>query len=156
MTYPPPSDEELELAYADWYRPDAGRFSGFGDALLRRLRARLAIRLDAIAPPGPVLDVGAGDGTLVDALRERGREAVGVERRSSHPHVREMEFDEMDGRWAAIVFWHSLEHLRRAGAALEHAASLLASQGVLVIAVPNAAWSTFPPGASKTASANSA
>jgi SAM-dependent methyltransferase len=138
MTYPPPSDEELGLAYAEWYRPDSGRFSGFGDSLLRRLRARLAIRLDAVAPPGQVLDVGAGDGNLVDALRDRGRDAVGIERRSSHPHVREMEFDEVEGSWAAIVFWHSLEHLREAGAALAHAAAILAPQGVLVVAVPNA------------------
>jgi len=139
MTYPPPSDEELERAYADWYRPDAGRFSGFGDSLLRRLRARLSIRLDAIAPPGPILDVGAGDGTLVDALRDRGRDAVGLERQSSHPHVREGELDEVEGSWAAIVFWHSLEHLPQAGVALEHAASILAPRGVLVVAVPNAA-----------------
>ncbi|HEY0392211.1 MAG TPA: class I SAM-dependent methyltransferase [Solirubrobacterales bacterium] len=139
MTYPPPSDEELERAYADWYRPDAGRFSGFGDSLLRRLRARLAIRLDAIAPPGPVLDVGAGDGTLVDALRDRGRDAVGLERHSSHPHVREGELGEVEGSWAAIVFWHSLEHLPQAGVALAQAASILAPQGVLVVAVPNAA-----------------
>lgn len=139
MTYPLPSDEELAEAYADWYRPQAGRFSGFGDKLLRRLRARLAIRLDAIAPPGPVLDVGAGDGTLVDALRARGREAVGLERRSSHPHVREAEIEEVEESWAAIVFWHSLEHLRHAGAALEHAASHLVPRGVLVVAVPNSA-----------------
>jgi hypothetical protein len=35
------------------------------------------------------------------------------------------------------VFWHSLEHLPNAGAELDRAASLLASGGVLVIAVPN-------------------
>jgi SAM-dependent methyltransferase len=139
MTYPLPSDEELGHAYADWYRPDAGRFSGFGDTLLRRLRARLAIRLDAIAPPGPVLDVGAGDGNLVDALRARGREAVGLERVSSHPHIREAEIDEVEGSWATIVFWHSLEHLRDAGGALAHAGSILSPGGVLVVAVPNAA-----------------
>lgn len=139
MTYPPPSEEELERAYADWYRPVTGRFSGFGDALLSRLRSHLAVRLDAIAPPGPVLDVGAGDGTLVDALRARGRDAVGIERRSSHPHVREVELDEVEGSWAAIVFWHSLEHLPHAGAALEQAGSILAPGGVLVVAVPNAA-----------------
>jgi SAM-dependent methyltransferase len=139
MTYPPPSEEELERAYANWYRPDAGRFSGFGDSLLRRLRARLAIRLDAIAPPGMVLDVGAGDGTLVDALRDRGRDAIGLERHSSHPHVREVELSEVEGSWAAVVFWHSLEHLPKAGVALEQAASLLSPRGVLVVAVPNAA-----------------
>ena len=37
-----------------------------------------------------------------------------------------------------MVFWHSLEHLREPGAALAHAARLLAPGGVLVVAVPNA------------------
>src|SRR3954470_21581390 len=60
-TRPWPSDAELEQAYAGFYRPDSGRFSGPGDALLRRSRGTLARRLDRIAPPGPVLDVGAGD-----------------------------------------------------------------------------------------------
>ena len=43
----------------------------------------------------------------------------------------------MDGAWAAIVFWHSLEHLPEPGSTLEHAARLLAPEGVLVVAVPN-------------------
>ena len=66
---PWPSDEELSGAYGAWYRPESGRrFGVLGDELLRRTRGSLAARLDAIAPPGPVLDVGAGDGTLIDAL----------------------------------------------------------------------------------------
>ena len=48
-------------------------------------RGMLAGRLDAIAPPGPMLDVGAGDGTLLDALHARGREAIGLERDSRGP-----------------------------------------------------------------------
>src|SRR5688572_14836062 len=38
----PVSGEELDRAYAGWYRPDEGRFSGPGDALLRRSRGHLA------------------------------------------------------------------------------------------------------------------
>ena len=80
-TYPTPSGEELDRAYGDWYRPKGERrFSFLGDAILGRSRALLARRVDEVAPPGPVLDVGAGDGTLLDALRARGREAVGLER----------------------------------------------------------------------------
>jgi hypothetical protein len=45
----------------------------------------------------------------------------------------------MTGAWSAVIFWHSLEHLRRPAAALEHAAGLVAPGGVLVVAVPNAA-----------------
>src|SRR3954466_14067139 len=77
-TTPWPTDAELERAYGGFYRPSVGRFSGPGDALLRRLRGRLARRLDALAPRGPILDVGAGDGALVNALVERGREVTGL------------------------------------------------------------------------------
>lgn len=138
-TDPRPSEAELDRAYAGAYRPAAGRFSGFGDALLRRARGSLARRLDRIAPPGRILDVGAGDGALLDALRRAGREAVGVERRSNRPDVVEADLDDLEGSWAAVVFWHSLEHLPEPGAALERAAALLGPGGVLVVAVPNSA-----------------
>ena len=134
-----PSDAELESAYGSWYRPSSGRFTGLGDRVLRHLRGRLAARLDQIAPPGPVLDVGAGDGALLDALAARGREAVGLERRSTRPDVRASELAEISERWAAIVFWHSLEHLRDPGQALDRAAGLLEPRGVIVIAMPNPA-----------------
>lgn len=134
---PMPTEDELEESYGDWYRPVDGRFSGFGDALLRYLRGRLAARLDRISPAGPVLDVGSGDGALVDALSARERKAIGIERHSSHPAVREEEVGEVAGSWAAVVFWHSLEHLPRSGEALDSCASLLEPGGVLAIAMPN-------------------
>lgn len=160
-TYPPPDEAELSAAYEGWYRPASGRFSGGGDLLLRRSRATLARRLDSIAPPGPVLDVGSGEGALLDALSRRGREALGLERavdggggsdggqgmdggRGGRPEVRAVEitdFDERPGEWAAVVFWHSLEHLRAPAAALDRVHDLLAPGGVVVIAVPNrASW----------------
>ncbi|MGD0702259.1 MAG: class I SAM-dependent methyltransferase [Trebonia sp.] len=139
-TSPWPSDEQLADAYAVWYRPTAGRFSGIGDAVLRRTRSALANRLHQVLPPGPVLDVGAGDGTLVGAFRRHGREATGVDpyASGSSPHVRAVEFEDMAGAWSAVIFWHSLEHLRRPVAALRHAAALVIPGGVLVVAVPNA------------------
>jgi SAM-dependent methyltransferase len=109
-----------------------------GDAILARTRGRLAGRLDRIAPDGPVLDVGAGDGALLDALGARGREALGLERAAARPDMRAAELSEIEGDWSAIVFWHSLEHLRDPGSALERAAQLLRPGGVLVIAAPNA------------------
>jgi SAM-dependent methyltransferase len=86
-----------------------------------------------------VLDVGAGDGALLAALRSRGREAVGLERDAAEEGERREIFDTPDGDWAAIVFWHSLEHLREPGRAIERAAQLLRSGGVLFVAVPNSA-----------------
>ena len=138
-TDPAPTDEELERAYSGWYRPASGRFARPGDRLLARSRGALAGRIDRIAPSGPVLDVGAGDGTLLRALRGCGREAVGLEREAIGEAVRAEDVRDVDGRWAAIVFWHSLEHLRDAGGALAHAAGLLDDRGLIVVAMPNAA-----------------
>jgi SAM-dependent methyltransferase len=140
MTYPPPDQDELERAYAGWYRPASGRFSGGGDRLLTISRATLARRLDRVAPPGPLLDVGSGDGSLLRALRARGREAVGLERVAEDDGVlaREInDFDDRAGEWAAVVFWHSLEHLHDPAGALDRAAALLAPGGILAVAVPN-------------------
>jgi SAM-dependent methyltransferase len=139
-THPAPDDAELDAAYSGWYRPAGGRFTGGGDLVLRFSRATLARRLDDRAPPGPVLDVGCGDGVLLDALIARGREALGLERASSRPDVRASEltaFDERRGEWAAVVFWHSLEHLRTPAAALGRACELLGPRGLLVVAIPN-------------------
>jgi hypothetical protein len=139
-TDPWPSDQTLTDAYEGWYRPVGGRFLGAGDALLRRSRGALALRLEQIGPAGPVLDVGAGDGSLVDAIRARGHTAVGLERVPTRPDIRAGDIMEVEERdWSAIVFWHSLEHLRAPGAALAHAAELLREGGALVVAAPNAA-----------------
>lgn len=137
-TDPWPTPGELERAYGTWYRPAGGRrFAFLGDRILDRTRALLADRLDAIAPPGPILDVGAGDGVLIDALRIRGREVLGLERDSRREDIRDASIADLDGQWSAVVFWHSLEHLPAPGAAIEHCARLLVPGGLTVIAIPN-------------------
>lgn len=139
-TDPWPTEDELAAAYGQWYRPSGERrFAFAGDAVLGRTRGMLARRIDEIAPPGPVLDVGAGDGTLLDALSEQGREAIGLERDSSRPDFRDDPIEEIQGQGdlAAVVFWHSLEHLPRPGEAIRHAARLLARGGIVAVAVPN-------------------
>ncbi|MFY9649135.1 MAG: class I SAM-dependent methyltransferase [Trebonia sp.] len=112
-----------------------------GDKILQRTRSALAGRLHRVLPQGPILDVGAGDGTLAAAFRRHARDAVGVDpyAAESHPNVRNVELEEMTGAWSAVIFWHSLEHLRRPVRALRHAAGLVVPGGVLVVAVPNAA-----------------
>jgi SAM-dependent methyltransferase len=92
----------------------------------------LASRIDEIAPAGPVLDVGAGDGALPAALRRHGREAVATEREDDDGSL-----PSASGGWAAIVFWHSLEHLPDAAGTLAAAAEGLAPGGVVIVAVPN-------------------
>jgi SAM-dependent methyltransferase len=136
-TVPSPTDEQLDASYAAWYRPAGGRFSSGGDRLLRSLRGRTARWIDATSPPGPVLDVGCGDGAMLDALHRRGRDAIGLERHSNRPDVRSTNLAECESGWAAIVMWHSLEHLPEPRKALREAAQRLAPGGQLVVAVPN-------------------
>lgn len=142
-TDPRPDDEELEAAYGDWYRPGdgGGRFAFAGDAILGRTRGLLARHLDEVAPPGPILDVGAGEGTLLDALVARGRTVTGLERGVKREDFVDAPIETItrgDG-WAGVVFWHSLEHMPRPRSAIREAARLLAPGGVLIVAVPNAA-----------------
>jgi SAM-dependent methyltransferase len=137
-TNPWPDEEGLRAAYGTWYRPQSGRrFAPLGDALLSRTRAAQAGRIDQIAPDGPILDVGAGEGVLIDALRARGREVMGLEPDPRHPDIVDRSIGEVEGEWAAVVFWHSLEHLPNPGEAIREAARLLMPGGVVVVAVPN-------------------
>ena len=143
-TYPRPDEAELDRPYSGSYRPPSGRFAAGGDRLLLRSRATLARRLGRIIPAGPVLDVGCGDGVLLGALRRRRRPVLGLERSANRPDVRAVEITELRDRrrsWACVVFWHSLEHLGDPAAAIDQAVELLASRGVLVIAVPN--WGSW-------------
>jgi len=143
LTWPWPDAAELDAAYAGWYRPDGGRFSGPGDALLRLTRGSIAGRLDRIAPPGLVIDVGAGDGHLLDALARCGRPVLGLERGgSTRPDLQDAALEDLGrppGGAAAIVLWHVIEHLPEPRAAVREAARLLADGGVLLLACPNAA-----------------
>ena len=137
-TDPWPTGPQLEAAYGNWYRPGpGGRFGFGGDVLLARSRGFIAARLDRVAPPGPVLDVGAGEGSLLDALQRRGREGTGLERNSSDPRFRSESIDQVEAGWAAVVLWHALEHLPDPGTAIREAARILLPGGVIAIAVPD-------------------
>ena len=136
-TDPIPDEESLNAAYGGWYWPGGSRFGRFGDAMLRRSRASMAGRIDEVAPPGTILDIGAGEGYLIDALAQRGRDAIGLDRDSAHPRVEERHVSELDGPFAAVVLWHALEHLPDPADTVRAAAEKLAPGGVIVIAVPN-------------------
>ena len=54
--------------------------------------------------------------------------------------IREGDIEqESEAAWAAVVFWHSLEHLPAPASALATAKKLLLRDGVLIVAVPNSA-----------------
>ncbi len=141
-TYPAPSEAELERGLR---RSGTGRLAGgspraaigCSDSRGRRwpgawTASRLRVRSSTS---------GRATGRCCGALRARGREAVGLEAGRAVAGCVAGEIEDFDDRrveWAAVVFWHSLEHLRdpagRSGSG-GRACSLPA--GVLAIAVPN-------------------
>lgn len=137
-TWPAAAELSALLAPAVPPRASGGLRCAVAESLRDRARRRIALRVARMAPPGPVLDVGSGDGTLLDTLRASGRVATGIGRSSTRPDVHDVDITELGGRYAAIVFWQSLGRVPAPRTALEHAAALLKPDGLLTIAQPTA------------------
>ena len=88
-----------------------------------------------------MLDVGCGAGVLLDALHVAGRDVLGLEREPFRPDVRTCSVSQLGREWAAVVFFHSLEHLPSPMGALAEAAQGLVRGGLLVVAAPN--WGSW-------------
>jgi 2-polyprenyl-3-methyl-5-hydroxy-6-metoxy-1,4-benzoquinol methylase len=123
---------------------------------LSRLRTHLAWRADAgrsiqeivcgALPAGAaILDIGCGDGSLIDSLSRLGYHAIGVERDAQTLSRRDRKVLEGSaeslppelGTFDGIVFSHVLEHLVDPVMALTRAAALLKSHGLVFCEVPN-------------------
>ena len=117
---PPTPSSSSPTAPGTGRRTGASRASGIVRSALP-WPARPASRPDRPAGAGP----GRGRrrrGAARRARRRRAGRPIGLERRLDRRDVREAELAEIEGAFAAIVFWHSLEHLRDAGATLDRAA----------------------------------
>ena len=116
---------------------------------LRRLVDRDRLRLlGGLAPGLRVIEIGAGRGRLLAALRARGHDAVGIEPSRSSSGValdRGLPVEPVSLEQASfpadeadlVVLWHVLEHLDRPADALGRAREWLKRDGRLVVAVPN-------------------
>ncbi|MDX6581462.1 MAG: hypothetical protein QOI10_646 [Solirubrobacterales bacterium] len=132
------------------YTPARGLARGLL-APLRSIAERDRLRFVSHLEAGSrVLEVGAGDGKLVAAMRAAGldargidpspaacaaAEAIGVE--VANVGVDDAEF--AAGSEDAVVVWHALEHLDRPAEALARIRGWQAPGGALVVAVPNLA-----------------
>jgi SAM-dependent methyltransferase len=120
-------------------------------APLRGLAERDRLRFVSHLERGSrVLEVGAGDGKLVAAMRTAGLDARGIDpspaaceaARAIGVEVANVGIDEAEVPAAgedAVVVWHALEHLDRPAEALGRIHGWLRPGGSLVVAVPNVA-----------------
>lgn len=96
---------------------------------------------------GNLLDVGAGTGLFVDAMRAAGWKVTGLEPdAAARDRARQMNillndskdlFNLPSSSFDAITLWHVLEHVHDLHGYLEQLKKLLQDNGKLIIAVPN-------------------
>jgi SAM-dependent methyltransferase len=120
-------------------------------APLRALAERDRLRFVSHLPPGArVLEVGAGDGKLVGAMRSAGFDARGIDpspaacavASAAGIEVANVGVDDAQveqGSLDAVVIWHALEHFDAPADSLRRVRSWLAPGGALIVAVPNLA-----------------
>lgn len=120
-------------------------------APLRGLAERDRLRFLSRLPAGSsVLEVGAGDGKLVAAMRAAGLDARGIDPSPAAcaaaaalgvevANVGVEEAAVEPGSLDAVVVWHALEHLDDPAASLRSIHAWLRPGGTIVVAVPNLA-----------------
>lgn len=132
---------------------DLGRYYGaeyYGEGkrhgITERFRFAQRVRhLQAARPhPGRVLDLGCGSGAFLLAAQQAGWQGIGTDRgeaaeiaRSRGVEVQDCAAD-VPGSVDAVTAWHSLEHFPDPAAELHAARAKLASDGRLIVAVPDA------------------
>lgn len=94
-----------------------------------------------------VLDVGCGDGTFLNAARKRNWQVAGTELNAGrfedsdlkiYSDLREVKAKFGANSFDAITLWHTLEHFKNPREILKDAFELLADEGGLLVAVPDA------------------
>jgi SAM-dependent methyltransferase len=117
---------------------------------LNRLLAMIAVDEQVGAPPGPVLDVGCGDGFWWTQRAADGREVYGIDisarevaqaRQRIHAEVADVSRGVPFGhRFGQIIGNCSLEHVREIDAALRALRAAAHDDGQLVLFVPAPQW----------------
>jgi 2-polyprenyl-3-methyl-5-hydroxy-6-metoxy-1,4-benzoquinol methylase len=135
--------EEYRRQYGRTYLEDFPAIQAAG-------RRRVQILLSLLKPPARLLDVGCAYGPFLQAAREGGLAAEGLEvSGEAARHVREklgitclqgdfLQVPLPERSYEAVTMWYVLEHIRDAAAALKRANRLLRPGGVLAFSTPSA------------------
>lgn len=119
------------------------------DANWEKMWTRRIARVLRRAHRGRMLDVGAGIGTQLHLMRQRGFDVVGTEVSTEaierarvlyglqlfHGYVEDAPL--ADASFDVITMWHVFEHLPYPGKTLGHLATKLRKGGYMIVAVPN-------------------
>ena len=145
FTNPRPTQEFVFKNYCE-----SGHYKNFKpDHNWEGMWTRRIRRILRYLPSGRLLDVGAGIGTQVHLLRQRGFDAIGTEVSTEaierarelyglnlvHGYVENIELE--DESFDAITMWHVFEHLPYPGKTLAHLVKKIRKNGYIFIAVPN-------------------
>lgn len=92
---------------------------------------------------GKILDVGCGNGTFVNFLRDKGYDARGcdIESFSKSRYIKKtgtkVELPYRSNSFDAVIMMHSLAHMNYPSAMIRECNRVLKSDGYLIIATPN-------------------
>jgi SAM-dependent methyltransferase len=150
LTDPLPRPDELpSLHGAGAHESAGGRGLGLAErALLAQERARLKRIRRFAAPPGRLLDVGAGKGRFVACAAAEGWAVQGVEPAPGQVSAARARFglelarggvEDLAGVAAfdVVTAWHVIEHVRDPGDLLDGVTRLLRPGGLFVCEVPH-------------------
>lgn len=143
-TNPRPAVDEMTAYY-----PEPAALPWPAQIVKRWLRQWRARWCATGLPPGRVLDIGCGDGWMLNTLHQAGWDVTGTERceqraapaRNLGVDVRIGDVARCDFPAASfdlVILWHSLEHLHDPLGTLVEVRRLMRPLGRLVVAVPNA------------------
>jgi SAM-dependent methyltransferase len=145
ITWPRPDDATLAGIYGDQHYYESG---GMGCSARAAWPQRARAILETLgASPRSVLDVGAGEGHLVNALREMGLTAEGIEtspfgrvaaRRMYGLDLRAEVPADLCGQFQLVTLIHSLEHVADPVRTLTALRAAVEPGGMVFIEVPHA------------------
>lgn len=135
----PVSYDNVDLI--DYYLPHA--------LSIRMRYERLLAKVESLAAPGRFMDIGAGMGFSLEVAIQRGWTARGLEPNralAQHAQGRGLDVenayldDNQQGKYELVLLDNVLEHVLDPASFLRQAGNLLASSGLMIVAVPPMDW----------------